>query len=382
MPISSPHVSQQPCAARARRRAGSPVVRDSEARRRDVADRACGYAVGGRGACPPSGPAAGPRAVACRSLFTRVLGRRVYDVPAHVGCRRDAPDRRRHGLDRVSPAGARGGELDRDRLPVRQLRRRPHRARDGPDDGPRRVLRGAALGRAAADHLAAVGRRLRRGLRAAAGRRRRRRVDPHLRAGSPGTCDSARQAAEPLEREGKGGERVRVVDSPTRGRRARADRRSRPRSGRRRGGDADAVVEPRARSARETLKMWFAVDTLEFLKRSGRIGAASAWIGSTLKIKPILTLEQRDHPGRARAHERARVRADGRLRAAAPRVRRRRLGRAAHPVARRRPSGSPSAAARSSRATRCSSPRSARCSASTRARACSGVGGVPPSLLA
>jgi DegV family protein with EDD domain len=37
--------------------------------------------------------------------------------------------------------------------------------------------------------------------------------------------------------------------------------------------------------------MWFAIDTLEFLKRSGRIGAASAWIGSTLKIKPILTLE-------------------------------------------------------------------------------------------
>jgi DegV family protein with EDD domain len=42
--------------------------------------------------------------------------------------------------------------------------------------------------------------------------------------------------------------------------------------------------------------MWFAVDTLEFLKRSGRIGAASAWIGSTLKIKPILTLEQEITP--------------------------------------------------------------------------------------
>ena len=37
--------------------------------------------------------------------------------------------------------------------------------------------------------------------------------------------------------------------------------------------------------------MWFAVDTLEFLKRGGRIGAASAWIGSTLRIKPILTVE-------------------------------------------------------------------------------------------
>ena len=43
--------------------------------------------------------------------------------------------------------------------------------------------------------------------------------------------------------------------------------------------------------ARADLKIWFAVDTLEFLKRGGRIGAASAWIGSTLKVKPILTLE-------------------------------------------------------------------------------------------
>jgi DegV family protein with EDD domain len=38
--------------------------------------------------------------------------------------------------------------------------------------------------------------------------------------------------------------------------------------------------------------MWFAVDTLEFLRRGGRIGAASAWIGSTLRIKPILTVER------------------------------------------------------------------------------------------
>jgi DegV family protein with EDD domain len=43
--------------------------------------------------------------------------------------------------------------------------------------------------------------------------------------------------------------------------------------------------------AREELRMWFAIDTLEFLKRGGRIGAASAWIGSTLKVKPILTVQ-------------------------------------------------------------------------------------------
>ena len=46
-----------------------------------------------------------------------------------------------------------------------------------------------------------------------------------------------------------------------------------------------------AEEARAETKMWFAVDSLEFLRRSGRIGAASAWIGSTLRVKPILTIE-------------------------------------------------------------------------------------------
>jgi DegV family protein with EDD domain len=43
--------------------------------------------------------------------------------------------------------------------------------------------------------------------------------------------------------------------------------------------------------AKAELKMWFAIDTLEFLRRSGRIGAASAWVGSTLRVKPILTID-------------------------------------------------------------------------------------------
>ena len=42
--------------------------------------------------------------------------------------------------------------------------------------------------------------------------------------------------------------------------------------------------------------MWFAVDTLEYLKRGGRIGGVSAWVGSTLKIKPILTVESEIRP--------------------------------------------------------------------------------------
>jgi len=61
------------------------------------------------------------------------------------------------------------------------------------------------------------------------------------------------------------------------------------------GGDRGAV-EARARETREHLKVWFAIDTMEFLRRGGRVGAARAWLGSTLKIKPILTVESEITP--------------------------------------------------------------------------------------
>jgi len=66
-----------------------------------------------------------------------------------------------------------------------------------------------------------------------------------------------------------------------------------------------------AEQTREELKMWFAIDTLEYLRRGGRIGGASAFIGSALKIKPILTLEEEITPvervrTRARSIERLR----------------------------------------------------------------------------
>jgi DegV family protein with EDD domain len=119
-------------------------------------------------------------------------------------------------------------------------------------------------------------------------------VSVHISAGLSGTAGSARQAAEQLEREGKGGERVHVVDSQTAagglGLMALVAARTAAR-----GVDAAAVLSELA-AAREHLKMWFAIDTLEFLKRSGRIGAASAWLGSTLRIKPILTVESEMTP--------------------------------------------------------------------------------------
>jgi DegV family protein with EDD domain len=119
-------------------------------------------------------------------------------------------------------------------------------------------------------------------------------VSIHISEGISGTADSARQAAELLQREGKGGERIRVVNSQSSAGGLALIALGAARSAQR--GDGAEAVVARAEEARESLKMWFAIDTLEFLKRSGRIGAASAWIGSTLKIKPILTLEQEITP--------------------------------------------------------------------------------------
>ena len=57
-----------------------------------------------------------------------------------------------------------------------------------------------------------------------------------------------------------------------------------------RGEDARSVAGV-ARSRARATKVWFCVDTLEHLHRGGRIGKASALLGSALAIKPLLTLE-------------------------------------------------------------------------------------------
>ena len=114
-------------------------------------------------------------------------------------------------------------------------------------------------------------------------------VSIHLSSGISGTVEAANQARQRLIDEGKGGERIRVFDSHTAAggmafsliAAARAIEE---------GAGAEEAVD-RAQRARDGLKMWFAIDTLEYLRRGGRIGGASAWIGSALKIKPILTLE-------------------------------------------------------------------------------------------
>jgi DegV family protein with EDD domain len=45
-------------------------------------------------------------------------------------------------------------------------------------------------------------------------------------------------------------------------------------------------------SLRERTKLYFMVDTLEFLQKGGRIGKAAALLGSLLNIKPILSIDE------------------------------------------------------------------------------------------
>jgi DegV family protein with EDD domain len=112
-------------------------------------------------------------------------------------------------------------------------------------------------------------------------------VSIHLSGALSGTVASAEQAKQQLA--GRGGERVHIVDSASacggEGLVVLAAHAAAAR-----GATAEAVVT-HAREARAALMMWFAVDTLEYLRRGGRIGAAQAWLGSALRIKPILTLE-------------------------------------------------------------------------------------------
>ncbi|MEO9237999.1 MAG: DegV family protein, partial [Jatrophihabitantaceae bacterium] len=111
-------------------------------------------------------------------------------------------------------------------------------------------------------------------------------VSVHLSAELSGTCDSARLAAAEF---GTGADaRVRVLDSRSAGMalgfgvlaaaRAAAD------------GASAEQVEQRARTTCESTKALFYVDSLEWLRRGGRIGAAAARFGTALSVKPLLHL--------------------------------------------------------------------------------------------
>jgi DegV family protein with EDD domain len=134
-------------------------------------------------------------------------------------------------------------------------------------------------------------------------------VSIHISSGISGTFEAAGQARQRLIEEDKGGERLHLMDSRTAaggmglcalGAATAAAA----------GADAQGTIA-QAEETRNDLKMWFAIDTLEYLRRGGRIGGARAWIGGALKIKPILTLEEEITPvervrTRARSLERLR----------------------------------------------------------------------------
>jgi len=118
-------------------------------------------------------------------------------------------------------------------------------------------------------------------------------VSIHLAGGLSGTCETARQAHDMLRKRGLG-DRVEVIDGETGAGglgclllAAAASARS---------GAELREVAAHVRQARQALKIRFCIDTLEYLHRGGRIGRAQAWLGSTLKIKPILSFEREITP--------------------------------------------------------------------------------------
>ncbi len=126
----------------------------------------------------------------------------------------------------------------------------------------------------------------------------------HIAAGISGTYQAATQARQQLIDEGKGGERVHVHDSRS-GAGGQGIIVLAAAAAARSGADGPAIVDVASRT-RDSLKMWFAVDTLEYLRKGGRIGAAQAFLGSALQIKPILTLEEEITPvERVRTRRRA-----------------------------------------------------------------------------
>jgi DegV family protein with EDD domain len=116
----------------------------------------------------------------------------------------------------------------------------------------------------------------------------------HLSGGISGTVRAADQARDLLIERGMPAEKMVVIDSLTgcAGHGFMAVAAANAVVG---GADLAGAVAA-ARAMRENLKIIVMVDTLEYLRRGGRIGAARAWIGATLKVKPILTIEGEMQP--------------------------------------------------------------------------------------
>src|SRR5436305_3383948 len=113
-------------------------------------------------------------------------------------------------------------------------------------------------------------------------------VSIHLSAAVSGTYGSALQAREQLAERGLG-ERVVVIDSRS-GAAGLGLAAIAAATNARTGARVDEVAEHATRAA-ALARIWFCLDTLEYLRRGGRVGGAQAWVGGALKIKPILTVD-------------------------------------------------------------------------------------------
>ncbi|WP_232663027.1 DegV family protein [Pseudonocardia sp. TRM90224] len=100
-----------------------------------------------------------------------------------------------------------------------------------------------------------------------------------------GTWEAARMAADEV-----GGGRVRVVDSRATGMGlgyavlAAADAAE--------AGENGAAVEAAATDVAARCRVFFSVDSLDRLRRGGRIGAAAAFLGTALAVKPLLHVSE------------------------------------------------------------------------------------------
>ncbi len=120
----------------------------------------------------------------------------------------------------------------------------------------------------------------------------------HLSSVLSGTYQSATTAASEL------GDKVRTVDSESASAaiamlglaiQRRLER-----------GTSDEEIDELVRRFRGGAGMIFTVDTLEFLRRGGRIGRASAWAGQLLHVKPLLTIKREVIPlKRVRGNQKA-----------------------------------------------------------------------------
>jgi DegV family protein with EDD domain len=107
----------------------------------------------------------------------------------------------------------------------------------------------------------------------------------HISGKLSGTVESARTAATMTE-----GDRVRVIDSDT----ASAAIAMLALACQRRleQGTTDEEIDQLVAGYHHDARLLFTVDTLEFLRRGGRIGKAAAMAGQLLHIKPILTVRE------------------------------------------------------------------------------------------